>query len=103
MPARARLTLQARRELNEAIRWIAADNPRAAKALGDAVRRLAVLVGEHPLVGPQRLELAIAPFRVAAVRGFPYVVVYDPTSTPPTIVRIVHGARDLPEILRDLG
>jgi len=29
-------------------------------------------------------------------------VVYDAGTRPPTIVRVVHGARDLPEVLRDL-
>jgi len=102
MPSRARLTQQARRELNEAVRWIADDSPRAARALSEAVYRQALLIGEHPLAAPQRLELVTAPYRVAVVHGFPYVIVYDPTPTPPTIVRIVHGARDLPEVLGDL-
>jgi len=34
--------------------------------------------------------------------GFPYVIVYDAGRRPPAIVRILHGARDLPEILRGL-
>jgi len=36
------------------------------------------------------------------VRGFPYLVVSNPERRPPSIVRIVHGARDLPEVLKDL-
>jgi toxin ParE1/3/4 len=34
--------------------------------------------------------------------GFPYVIVYTAARNPPLIVRILHGARDLPEILRGL-
>jgi toxin ParE1/3/4 len=34
--------------------------------------------------------------------GFPYVVVYDAASLPPRIVRILHGARDLPGALEDV-
>jgi toxin ParE1/3/4 len=60
-------------------------------------------LGDHPTVGTRRPELAPDPVRFAVVRGFPYIVVYDASTRPPTIVRIVHGARDLPEVLRDLS
>jgi toxin ParE1/3/4 len=102
MPARARLSRLAQREFNEAARWIASDSPSAARALRDAVQRAAHLIAEHPLIGVSRPDLAPAPFRFLVVRGFPYLAIYDPTTPPPTIVRIVHGARDLPEVLRDL-
>lgn len=48
------------------------------------------------MVGYVRPELARHPYRFCVVRGFPYVVAYDPTPTRPVIVRVVHGARDLP-------
>jgi toxin ParE1/3/4 len=54
------------------------------------------------MVGVRHLELARDPYRFAVVRGFPYIVIYDASTRPPTIVRVVHGARDLPEVLRDL-
>jgi toxin ParE1/3/4 len=59
-------------------------------------------LGNHPMSGTRRPELAVDPYRFAVVRGFPYIVVYDAGTRPPTIVRVVHGARDLPEVLRDL-
>ena len=67
-----------------------------------AVRSLARHLGDHPMVGTRRPELALDPYRFAVVQGFPYIVVYDASTRPPTIVRIIHGARDLPEVLRDL-
>jgi toxin ParE1/3/4 len=60
------------------------------------------LVGDHPLIGTVRPELANEPFRFTVVRGFPYVVVYDASQRPPLIMRIVHGARDLTQVLRGL-
>jgi toxin ParE1/3/4 len=63
---------------------------------------MAQLIGEHPDIGFQRPHVARAPYRFFVVRGFLYVVVYDPSSDPPTIARVVHGARDLPDVLKDL-
>jgi plasmid stabilization system protein ParE len=102
MPSRARLTARARREAHEAAAWIAENNRSAARALLRSVDALLILIGEHPLVGTVRPELAPSPYRFSVVRGFPYLMVYDPTSRPPTVVRIVHGARDLPDVLKDL-
>jgi toxin ParE1/3/4 len=87
-------------DLLEAARWIAQDRPTAALRLQEAVRSLATSLGEHPLVGQARPEIAEGPLRFAVVRGFPYLVLYDPTLTPPLILRLLHGARDLPEVLK---
>jgi plasmid stabilization system protein ParE len=54
-----------------------------------------------PKSGTERPNLADPPARFLVIRGFPYVVVYDTDTTPPTILRIVHGARDLPKALQD--
>jgi toxin ParE1/3/4 len=102
MPVRARLTPRAQREFHEALRWIAAERPSAARSLREATNALARLIAEHPMIGTTRLDCAPEPYRFAVVRGFPYLLVYDPTSRPPTIHRFVHGARDLPEVLKDL-
>ena len=98
----ARFTLLARAEIREAGAWISPDNRRAAAAFRQAVADVARLIGEHTLIGVARPDLARAPYRFRVVRGFPYIVVYDPTPVRPVIVRVVHGARDLPELLKDL-
>jgi toxin ParE1/3/4 len=98
----ARLSPRARRDMLEAARWIARDNPAAARALRDAVAEAAVRIGDFPLSGHLRPDLAREPWRFVTLRGFPYVVVYNADRKPPLIVRILHGARDLPELLRDL-
>ena len=45
-------------------------------------------------------DLAGEPYRFLALTGFSYVIVYNADRTPPLILRILHGARDLPELLR---
>lgn len=98
----ARFTTTARAEIREAAAWIGKDNRRAAEAFREALQGVARLIGEHPLVGHARPDLAREPYRFCVIRGFPYVVAYDPTPARPVIVRVVHGARDLPEVLGEL-
>jgi toxin ParE1/3/4 len=92
----------ARRDLLDAIRWISWDNPAAARALRDSVAKAAKHIGTHAHFGVSRPDIADAPYRFVMLTGFPYVIVYNADRQPPLIVRILHGARDLPEILRDL-
>jgi toxin ParE1/3/4 len=99
---RARLAPAARRDLLEAARWIAKDNPAAAIALGEGVARTARMIGDHPYIGELRPAVASSPYRFLGLTGFPYLIVYNPDTRPPLIVRVLHGARDLPEVLREL-
>jgi toxin ParE1/3/4 len=96
------LSPRARRDVLDAVQWMAADNPAAARAFRDAVRKLAVDIGLYPESGALRPELAPAPYRFALLAGFPYVAVYNAARTPPLILRVLHGARDIPDVLRDL-
>ena len=98
---KAVLSPQARRDLLEAIRWIAKDNPAAARALRDGVVTAATRIGERGHIGSLRPELADEPYRFVTLTGFNYVIVYNAERRPPLIVRILHGARDLPEVLRE--
>ena len=59
-----------------------------------------MLIGEHPRLGTGRPDLADDPYRFAVVTGYPYIALFDPTRQPPLILRLVHGARDLPDVLR---
>ncbi len=76
----------------------------AAQRLRDAVDLAARRIGERPLLG-RRQEPALADARYSfwSVAGFPYLIVYRPDLSPPSIVRFVHTARDLPKALADLG
>ncbi|CAA7621422.1 type II toxin-antitoxin system RelE/ParE family toxin [Magnetospirillum sp. UT-4] len=92
---------QAKRDLVEAVGWIARDNPAAALALRESVARAAHRLGEHPELGAERPALADPPVRFLVLAGFPYVLVYDAAPRPPLVLRVLHGARDLPEALRE--
>jgi toxin ParE1/3/4 len=100
--ARAVLSPRARLDLLEAVRWIAKDNRVAAAGLRQAVVDAAARVGDHPHLGAVHVELADDPIRFLPLIGFPYVIVYDSAVEPPLILRVLHGARDIPEIMRDL-
>lgn len=99
---RARLTELARLELREAATWIAADSPRAAAKFRDAVGRACRLLAEHPYSGT-RSDFLIEPFRRIVLQGFPYVLIYDASQRPPVVVRVLHGARNLPTLLAAYG
>jgi toxin ParE1/3/4 len=77
----------------------AKDNPNAARALRHGVARAATLIGQFPNMGSLREDLADPPVRFYVLRGFPYLLVYDADASPPRVLRILHGARDLPEAL----
>lgn len=98
----AALSPAARRDLLAATRWIAKDNPAAARALRQAVAGAAGRIGDHPRSGALRPDLADHPYRFLTLAGFPYIIIYNSDRPPPLILRILRGARDLPEILRDL-
>lgn len=93
---------RARRDVLEAMRWIAKDNPRAAQGLRDCVVVAARRIAEHPNSGVPRPELAEPRVRFLILTGYPYIAVYDADEVPPVILRVLHGARDLAEVLRDL-
>jgi toxin ParE1/3/4 len=46
--------------------------------------------------------LADERYRFVTLTSSPYLIVHNADRLPPLIVRILHGARDLPEVLRDL-
>jgi toxin ParE1/3/4 len=85
-----------------AARWIANNNPDAARALRDAVARAAERIGEHPQIGVVRAHLLRPVFRFLVLSGFPYIIIHNAERSPPEIVAIVHTARNLPPLLRDL-
>jgi len=93
---------RARRDLLNAARWIARENPTAARGLRDAVLKAAERIGRYSECGSLRPDLADKPYRFLTLTGFPYVSVYNPGRNPALIVRILHGARDLPKVLRSL-
>ena len=94
---------QARTDLREELRWLAeAEQLARARALSDAVRVVARRLGERPLLGHVRLELLSEPYRFWSLTRFQVLLVYNPTTNPPRILRLLNTARDLAKVLEDL-
>ena len=79
--------------------WIAVGNgiARADAVLSRLLEACAVLAG-NPVIGRER------PDAQASVRSFPvapHVILYRPTDRGVRVLRVVHGARDLPRALRE--
>jgi len=99
---KATLAPAATKDLVEATRAIAGDSRRAAKAFRATVDEALTMIGRHPEIGPERLDLAPPPTRFWTLRRFPYVMANNAGREPPRVLRVVHGARDLPELFSDL-
>jgi toxin ParE1/3/4 len=93
---RFRLSPEAASDIREIWSYIAADSVKAARkvrlALLDACQRLA----ENPRIGHVREDLTDQPVLFWPVGS--YLIIYDPTIKPLSIVRVVHGARDVPSL-----
>ncbi len=83
----------------EAAAWVAEDNKQAAIALVDAATLAAERVIARPGLGRRRPDLGGDRYRFFAVRGFPYLLVFDAERQPIVIARVVHQSRDLVTLL----
>lgn len=93
-------TPQAARDLFDIWNFIAQDNPEAADRVETAVFRACDLLADSPLAGRVRKDVTLLALRFWVVHPYSnYLVVYDPESKPLRVIRILHGARDLPSVL----
>ena len=94
---RFKLSPEAARDMRDIWVHIAEDSiPAAGRvrvALLDACRKLA----DHPGMGHTRTDLTEQPVRFWPVGS--YLIIYNPTRRPIEIVRVVHAARDVPDLL----
>jgi toxin ParE1/3/4 len=98
--SRYQFTPQAVADLFDIWSFVAQDNPTAADRVEDAVFRACDFLADSPLAGRIRKELTALPVRCWVVQPYPsYLIVYDPEKKPLQIIRILHGARDLPALL----
>jgi toxin ParE1/3/4 len=93
--------LVARFDVLEIVGSIAIDNPLAAARFTDAVRATEEVLLAAPGIGSSRDygNPALAGMRFHLVKGFrKYLVFYITRSDGIEVVRVLHGARDLPAI-----
>jgi antitoxin ParD1/3/4 len=94
-------TPQATEDLLDIWSFIARDNPEAADRVEAAVFRACDLLASSPFAGRIRKDVTPLALRFWVVHPYPnYLIVYDPGKNPLQIIRILHGARDLPSVLK---
>jgi toxin ParE1/3/4 len=98
-----RLLSTAEQDLKDLLFFIAADNMSAALAQGDRIEKKIGALSTYPHLGkiPNDEKLARLDYRVVVVDN--YLIFYKISGKTILIYRIVHGARDVPGLLTDIG
>jgi toxin ParE1/3/4 len=93
--SRVQFTVQAGRDLEEIEEFISLDNPDAAARLLLSIHEKCVLVSRQPQMGRRHFDFS------PDLRGFPvgnYLVFYRPAEDGIEVIRVIHGARNIPEL-----
>jgi toxin ParE1/3/4 len=91
-------TAQAEEDLIDIWLYIAHDDVRAADRVLDDIEEKLLLLADQPGVGPARSDIA-PELRYSPVRR--YLILYRQITDGIEIVRVVHGARDVPTLMAD--
>jgi addiction module RelE/StbE family toxin len=92
------LSPRALRDLEEVVRFIAADNPQAAERFGNQLIDEAEAIGPHPLAGPVVREFNDPKIRERIFRAYRIVYRVDEERKLIVVSRFWHAARDKPQI-----
>lgn len=98
MSPRYQLTASTQRDVDQIIDFIAEDNVDAALRVLDALEEAFRQLAERPGMGHTRADLTARPVKFWSV--YSYLIVYDPASSPLTVVAVLHGARDVEDLLK---
>jgi len=94
-------TPQAVEDLFEIWSYIAGDDLDAANRVEEEIYAACAFLAETPLAGRIRQDLTSLPLRFWLVQPYRnYWIVYHPATKPLQVIRILHAARDIPQILR---
>lgn len=91
------LSPEALRDIEEIWEFISNDNIDAADRVRDEIFSACDKLAEVPGMGHLRTDLAQEPLRFWPV--FSYLIIYRPDAKPLEIVRVLHGARDVAQLL----
>ncbi|MEN8150936.1 MAG: type II toxin-antitoxin system RelE/ParE family toxin [Planctomycetota bacterium] len=89
------LSATAERDLIEVWRYVSVDNESAADRLIDRIEQACRLLAGEPGLGALRAELGVGLRSWCMGR---YVVIYRSAAVGIEVVRVLHGARDLPSL-----
>ena len=95
---------QAAADLDDAVGWLLdhGSAPAAAERLLTTVLAAGETLAARPLLGRLRPDLLPAPYRFWSISRWQLLLVYDPTSSPASILRVLNTAQDLPPLLAEL-
>lgn len=101
-PVRVRPSADA--DIDTALGHLRRQDPAAASRLLAALQRAFERLSRDPGVGSRRYAhiLPAEGLRVWPLTGFPYLVFYFERADHLDVVRVLHGARDIPAMLRDV-
>jgi plasmid stabilization system protein ParE len=98
---RFRLTPDAVSDIDAIWTFLFKDSPAAADAVEEAIRVACAMLARAPLSGHVRLDLTRLPVRFWTVPKYRnYVIIYNADSRPLEIIRVLHGMRDLKQLLK---
>ncbi len=89
-------TTQSEEDLIEIWLYIAQDNPPAADRVLDDMEQRFIMLADNPQMGRYRPD--IAPELRYFISG-KYLILYGALTDGVQIVRVIHGARDLPNVI----
>jgi toxin ParE1/3/4 len=94
-----RLLQAAQEDFKEIITYIALDNPSAAEAIADKIKKSLSNLSTYPLIGkiPNEEELATMGYRFLVVQN--YLIFYTIEDQIIWVHRIIHGAREFLSLL----
>jgi plasmid stabilization system protein ParE len=92
------LTDLAKPDIRDIVGYIRQRNPEAARKARLELRQAMQRLAEFPYMGHLREDLTSEPLQFWTV--YSYLIAYRPDETSLTIIRIVHGARDLGLLFR---
>ena len=89
-------------DLDEIWSYIAADSVDAANRVESAILTACNSLARHPQLGTKRIEITLLPVRFWTVTRFPnFIIVYRPDTEPLQVVAVLHGKRNIKELLTD--
>ncbi len=98
MTPRFVFTEEAETQLLEILGDLADESESAAVRVRDAIYDAVGKLAERPGIGHTRQDLTDRPVKFWSV--YSYLIVYDSESRPLTIVAVLHGARDVKQLLK---
>lgn len=96
-----RLLEVAEQDLQEIVSYVAGENVTAALALADRIEKDILRLAAHPYMGriPDDDKLAGLGYRFLVVEN--YLIFYTVGDRTVLVHRIIHGARDIPQMFPD--